>query len=491
MHRTYRSKGRAYERLRQPNLPRGCLPSRLRYIPCILCFAMLGQIEFVSERSHTTAHRPKDTIVWSTDLHAGPIGCQIEMFASIGVPTFAEIDFPNCHFFHDAHGRNLCVDPDSGGLRFDDWRGFSLDPNAKERSMFLSHFYQSNENFKRTNTILCSHPAANCEIYLPFREKSIIIYNTQRIEFGRDDRYVWWRKPYYANDSKLRWQIWVSHLKDISDSKRNLVAANNMYDKMSMEYLTGVRTRYIPSWCGSEDCNPLQKSKYKPVRQEVVLVPYRTNLVYSRAAIPEDGWPNVKEPSHNDPLEHAIFEELRALQADSQSVFNLISVPRAFPPTGKFQSVCDFLNFKAVIFIPYVPSTMFFFQIYRANVPILAPTQQLLATWIREHRILWETTYGFPERLSTKFHSQLPHPSRFDAESRIEWFSFYDIYNTESFPFISYFNNWTEAAQIVKRINFAEVSFQMMRHNSKEFKRIRKIWLDVFRSLAHARSLPV
>ena len=53
----------------------------------------------------------------------------------------------------------------------------------------------------------------------------------------------------------------------------------------------------------------------------------------------------------------------------------------------------QFRNFDVVL-IPYQASTMFFFQLYRASVPMLVPSKRLMVEWVRDHRLLWEYLYG-------------------------------------------------------------------------------------------------
>ena len=423
--------------------------------------------------------------LWSTDLHAGPVGCQLSMFESLNVDVTAQIDFSNCKFFVNRRGKDLCADKHSG-LRFDRNRGYSLDPNPNVTRLRLFGYYRGDDEFRQADIVMCSHPVANCELYLPFN-KSLIIYNTQRVEFGRNDEFIWWRQPHLKEDRHLRWRQWVTNLRALSKSERNVIAANNLYDVKHMEYLTGIKPQYIPSWCGHMP-HEMEKDTYEPLRDELVLTPYRTNLEYAKDSIPHQGWPSKRSKAHYDPLEHAIFDGLRAISGNS-SRLNLINMRTAFPPKGKFKTMQDFRDFRAVLFIPYVPSVMFFFEIYRTNVPILAPSRKLLGQWVAEHRILWETSYGNPDVLANgSLHALLPNPNKFDASSRKEWMKFYDVYAIDVFPHILYFDSWEHAVQIVEHTDFAAVSKSMRIHNIQEYTRIRGMW-DVIISRIRQRKL--
>ena len=417
--------------------------------------------------------------LWSTDLHAGPIGCQLEMLKTMNLEVVAKIDFPNCAFFRNSDGNNICADTRKlKVLSYDDWRGFSLDPSPAALRRNFYDAYKHDKEFNDVDYVMCSHPAANCELYLAFN-KSIIIYNTQRIEFGRDDEYVWWRQPFLGNRT-ARWQHWSSNLRHLSQNHAHLIAANNRYDVNHMLYHTGVKAKYIPSWCGGE-LDEVSSVIYDPQRSELILTPYRLNLEYSPDSIPISGWPTERDI---DPTEHPLFAELQTLQSKD---FKVISMSAGFPG-GKFESFSSFRAFKAAVVIPYQASTMFFFQLYRSATPILAPSAKLLISWVQKYRILWEVSYGNPPRSSKKHKLEnYPNPNNFDAESRRAWIKFFDIYQTDTFPHILYFDSWSDLSRLAQNTDFAKVSDSMRRHNMQEFHRIRRLWLKEFAELDIAR----
>ena len=415
-----------------------------------------------------------DTHIWTTDLHAGPIGCQIQMFNALGIGVLAQIDFPNCKFFRNTNGRDLCT-TDRGGLNNNQMRGYSLDPFPQKTIARLRRHYRYVQDFQKADYVFCSHPVANCEIYLD-SGKSIIVYATTRIEFGRNDEFVWWRKPYIGRDKDERWFAWATTLTALASSAHHIVAANNLYDVTYIEYMTGTEVLYIPSWCAGLPSD-FSRISYNPQVDEFVLAPYRLNLEYDKSSIPLEGWPeNDHRQYEDDVLQHPIFNGLNDLETEKR--FKLVSMNSAM--NGKFKSVHQFHRFRGVIFIPYQASTMFFFEIYRACVPILAPSQSLLAHWIETERLMWEVSYGNPERINLTLHSHLPSPNAFDARSRKMWMDFYDIYNHDVFPHLMYFNDWDEAASIALRTDLHQVSKRMCDHNVKEYHRIRMLWLDAF-----------
>lgn len=103
-------------------------------------------------------------------------------------------------------------------LSYDDGKGFGLDPcpttirrrffDAYKFVLVYSIFHQRNllitqgtdlhvlrfelclrrdPEMWRVDLVICSHPAANCELYLPLN-KSMLILATTRLEFGRNDQ---------------------------------------------------------------------------------------------------------------------------------------------------------------------------------------------------------------------------------------------------------------------------------------------------------------
>ena len=418
--------------------------------------------------------------LWSTDLHAAPVGCQIDIMNSINVDVVAKIDFANCGFFTNSEGQDICAK--THGLKVfqqDGWKGFSLDPSPALLRRKFYDAYKNDKEFGQVDYVMCSHPAANCELYLAFN-KSMVVYSTTRVEFGRNDEYVWWRQPYLGNRT-ARWNHWLSNLKQLYNSPLHLVAANNRYDVNHMLYHTGVRAKYIPSWCGGA-LSAVTDGTYDPQRSELVLTPYRLNLEYAPESVPEHGWPLDREKMI-DSNEHPVFDKLRAIQSDD---FNLISMSDAFP--SGFETISEFGAFRAAVVIPYQASTMFFFELYRSATPIIAPSLNLLLDWVKKYRILWEVSYGNPPRSTeTQDFDKFPNPNAFDAESRKHWLQFFDIYQKDVFPHILYFNSWSHAVEMVKNTDLRKVSEKMREHNVLEYHRIQGWWRRELDTLDKAR----
>ena len=79
---------------------------------------------------------------------------------------------------------------------------------------------------QEVDVVICTHAASLCELYMPF-DKALIVIASTRYEIGRHD--------------ETRWRLWNDNLQRIADKKGNYVAANNLYDKMYIEYFTGIK----------------------------------------------------------------------------------------------------------------------------------------------------------------------------------------------------------------------------------------------------------
>jgi len=330
--------------------------------------------------------------LWVTDLHASPMGCSVSLFDSIGAHITAKIQHDNCIHYLDSSGQTSCAN--ARGLQVlknDALEGVGLDPCPKAlRTKFFEH-YRSDLEFREINAVLCSHPVANCELYLPFN-KSIIVYATTRLEFGRQDGNIDWRLPFVSKYSEERWLEWVRNLQAIASSGDNFIAANNAYDAKYIEYFTGLKAEYIPSWCGGTAESLVLPRVYAPRRLDILLTPYRSNLEFTRKDIPVNGWPSRKNADISPPLEHPLFDDLWKVVEELQVPFTVRTQQVAFP--SGFNSSEDISQFPASIFIPYQASSMTFFELYRLSIPLLVPSKKLLLSWVFDHGLLWERVYG-------------------------------------------------------------------------------------------------
>ena len=417
-------------------------------------------------------------ILWVTDFHAAPSMCNSNIFSHLNLYLNAKIDFGNCEHFTKDDGGSVCANQNGlKALAFDNWNGFGLHPCPKNTREEFFFAYRHDEEFASASAVMCSHPVANCELYMPF-SKPIILYATTRIEFGRNDKFVPWRNHWVKHEDKAQkaWSHWLNNLLAIASDPQNRILANNLYDAKYIEYFTGIKPVVLPSWCGPSG-KQMHPSRYRPTQTDVLLTPYRTNLEYQAHNIPRSGWPDMDGwTSISAPLSHPIFDDLFAeVKSREMHTFRLNTIQNAFP--DGYEHISDLSNFPVFLFIPYQASTMSFFELYRLNVPMLVPSKTLLLKWMSKHRIMFERVYGQPDELLRKQASpSIPSPNSFEIDDARVWVNFYDIYQEDTFPHLLYFESWANALDILTSINLEEVSRAMKDHNRNEFFRIVRLW---------------
>ena len=407
---------------------------------------------------------PNRLYLWTTDFHSGPSMCNAEVYRQLGIVSHLEVDFGNCVY----HG--VCKDR-LDVLQYNDWHGFSLDPCPhKQRQQFYER-YKEDKEMARVDLVICSHPASNCELYLPLN-KSLIVFATTRIEFGRYDAEVGWRKPIMDKQSStvadVRWREWVHNLRLIASSKRNIVAANSLYDKYYIEHFTGIsNVHFLPSLCKPADATLL---RYSPFRSQFLIGPSRDNL---------DLGPQCSEWQCKADL-HPLYLGLQgALNRTAERTGYVLQVSRIRELYPSF-ALQDVLNHRAVIVFPYQSSTMMLTELYRANVPMLAPSKHFLQQWDLDYSFLFERVYGHPyilpeTRDHSNAHTERPDPNSKDPAALDHWISLFDIY---SWPHVLLFDNWDQLASLMLSTDFRRVHELMAAHNAMEEKRIVQVWRE-------------
>ncbi|KAG2388533.1 hypothetical protein C9374_000697 [Naegleria lovaniensis] len=391
--------------------------------------------------------------LWTSDFHAAPIGCNMNILSEVGIETHAEIDYENCRHFPGTCKTRLKV------LSIDGWKGVSLDPCPNKIRRDFFHAYRNDPEMQRVDAVICSHPVANCELYLPFN-KSLIVYATTRLEFGRNDRFIDWRKPYFTSANTYRWISWVKTLQKIAANPRNIIAANNKYDAEYISYHTGLKVEYIPSWCGDFP----ESTKYNPVRTEILLGPYRDNLNY---------------PSFDEQiaLKHPIMTDLSNAAAKTKTKLTFVRMRIIYPQ----YSISDLASHPAIVLIPYQVSVMSFFEYYRLNIPLFVPSLSLMIKWQLEHNNMWERVYGDPERV-VKMDDGIPSPYENSKASLEYWLKYSDYY---TFPHIQTFDNFEDLIYKIENSDLKAISDNMKVFNAKQREELKATWTKIKNNILH------
>ncbi|CAG9462724.1 unnamed protein product [Pedinophyceae sp. YPF-701] len=397
--------------------------------------------------------------LWNVDLHAGPIACNMDLFYDIGVEVHAENDFGNCISFNTCKDR-LKV------LQFDDWRGFSLDPDPEKLRRDFFEAYRDDPEMQRVDMVICSHPAANCELFLPLN-KPMIIYPTTRLEFGRNDEVVEWRKPYISDNSPRRWKQWVANIQTMAEDPKHIFAANNLFDAAYLQYHTGVKALTLPSWCGSHI-----KAKWDPdLRLPILIGPYRDNLDFPQFR---------KDETWAHPIMEGLKHALDAHNAKSSGSARVMERIRDLYDTFDWARIA---KHPCMIWIPYQLSVMSFFEAYRTGIPVFAPARALLREWHAKHDLTWERIYGYPERLDESW--DLPYsPNSEDDESFSFWLEYADFYQM---PHVQLFESWDHLMELLDTVDLQRVHDDMMAYSERLYSSLKMAWkTHINAALAHA-----
>jgi hypothetical protein len=295
-------------------------------------------------------------------------------------------------------------------------------------------FYKDQIEMNLVDAFVCFHPAAMCELYMPFNRSMIVIAST-RYELAR-----------YEPE---RWNKWNENLIAISRDPKNVVAANNRYDAEYIRYFTGINATVLPSYC------QYTHVEYHPTRKQILLAPI-----------------------HGRPLELFFMKSLR------QSLKNFDKGSVRIEPIRRLYEryeYSDLANHPAIIHVPYQVSVMSFFEQYRMNIPLFFPSLKLLTDWHYEQGVViertWDRTlYGIKPNSShiTGVLSGVPDPNNEqDREAIRYWLAFSDFYQ---WPHITYFNSTDDLLLKLVSTDFQAISSKMKAYNKKVGTNLVTTW---------------
>eukprot|EP01038_Epipyxis_sp_PR26KG_P011271 gene11271-15122_t len=393
--------------------------------------------------------------IWTSDFHSGPINCQMPIFREAGAVVHAEVDYGNCIYSGYCKDR-LKV------LKLDEGKGFSLENNGLTPHQTTDSFHEAYVNdpeFQRVDAFFCSHPVANCQLYIPF-QKPIIIFATTRLEFGRDDGGIFWRLPYWTEEKgAVMWKKWIKDLRQLAKNPRNIIAANNLYDVHYINYFAGVQVTYIPSWCGdlNHEFDAIRNNlpiyqpipTYSPSKDRFLLGPYRTNLDLMRNG-----------STTSSPELHPITIQMRKSQVTAQHAIAIEFMQIEFKNGYVYG---DLVKYSGIVLFPYQVSSISFFEFYRLNIPLFIPSIKLLKEWHSRYDILWERIYGWPKRL-INIKTDLLDPNSNSNESFAQWIEYADYYN---FPHVQLFDNFDQLFSMLASSDLYAISRAMKKYNQK------------------------
>lgn len=371
--------------------------------------------------------KSKPLVIWSSDFHVTPVHDLKTYLAPIGVRFIDKsLDLQRCHQTNTCEGmKTLKVITPNNGLNLD----YSLIPRFYDA-------YKNDTEIQRVDAFACFHMASLCELYEPFN-KSLIIIATIRYEHGRF--------------GKERWTKWNENLVRYASMPRNVVGANNLYDVEYIKYFTGIRPQLLPSFCNYTNAS------YSPTTMEFLFAKNR-----------------------NTPFFQLFLKNFTDAHKNANSTFKITPLRDKYS-TYKYPDIAAHLG---IVHVPYQVSVMSFFEQYRMNIPLFAPSKELLVHWECKYCALWDRTWNWLSKWREDRSTIDPHPSQRsvpDPNSRSVtakryWVNFCDYYQ---FPNVIYYNSVEDLVHILESIALDQlmtISKRMRMFNIQEDKRLRGKW---------------
>lgn len=142
---------------------------------------------------------------------------------------------------------------------------------------------------------------------------------------------------------------------------------------------------------------------------------------------------------------------------------------------------------------------MSFFEQYRMNMPLFAPSKQLLIEWELKHTAMrertWSGAYGpRPNGSAIESHTSqrsVPDPNSYNEHAVRYWLNFCDYYQL---PYVTYYDSMQHLVRILETITseqLQKISEQMKVFNIREEKKLRLKWKNILLKIAkHSSNNP-
>jgi len=300
--------------------------------------------------------------------------------------------------------------------------GFS--PNESTKRQFVEA-YRDDPEFAAVDIVMCFHPSAMCELFMPLRKRLFVVATT-RYETGRH--------------SKAEWLAWNANLKRIAADPKNVVAANNLYDAKYIEYFTGIEPVLWPSVTTME-------ARYNATSTDILV------------------------PAMHSPGRKALWARLRQVS------------PRFVPLKTKYghytyEQLCE--N-TAILHLPYQTSIMSLFEQYAMGIPILVPSPEFLWDLHDEHDLVTERTWERVRTGKRPTGSALPGVDKADVhdpnndrnkDAFLHWIRYADFYQ---WPHILTFDSWDGLRTLIDATDWVTVSKRMVEEAAQQMTRMQSI----------------
>lgn len=301
--------------------------------------------------------------------------------------------------------------------------------------------YRDDPEIQRVDMFFCAHGVASCEIYLSF-DKPMLIQVTTRYELGRHSVHEW------TNFNRLLVYLFHKWPRAVPDLMPHFLTANNLYDKHYVQYFTGLTEDEV-LLLPSDLSHAMGGATYgAPTRRTVLIGPRRVS---------------------SEVLKRTVITRMEAPDSLLRAEFMGDVYPH--------YEHADLCQHVAVILLPYQVSFMTFFELYRMNIPLFAPSLGLLIQWHMQSTILseltWNRVYGHPGPSPlppAPAYASWPDPNDDRSiESLRFWLAKSDFY---TFPHITTFDSMDDLVQKINDIEhqglWTNISWNMSEFNKRQ-----------------------
>lgn len=285
----------------------------------------------------------------------------------------------------------------------------------------VDKFYDKYKDYlNQFDAFIVTHNASFALLYEKFN-KPIIIVNSTRYE-----------NP-FTNDP-VKWKWLDDYLKKGVAEGRIFIVSNNKGDQHYLEYLTGLKSKHIPSMC------LYTNAKYRGIKDGFIL------------------------NAHNK------SEVLANISSTNASLIQNDKLKKKY----KWQ---DLYDFKGIVHFPYQISTMSIFEQYSANVPLFFPTKEFLLklhSTYPKHVLSKLSFYQVSNAPSSEI---LGNPNNTNDPKVLQrWIDAADFYDPENMPYIQYFDSFEHLEHLLQTVNVQEISSNMKQYNIKRKAEAVEAW---------------
>lgn len=394
-------------------------------------------------------------VIWSINNHDAPLHDLTNLLSPLGVKFINRNVSPrhNCKHFNGCNA--------SQSLKVINYKITYDHCFATERYLVQSFYeaYRDDPEMKSVDAFICYDTAVICSLYEPFN-KSLIIIPTARYN-------------HWTCTEPETWRPFNEKIRRYAADQRNVIAANNLYDVEYTHWFTGIRGRYLPSFCNYSGTTYIRT---RPTEY----------LIWRRARYPRAG------------LQPRFIDEFGNATKALDGRVRLIEVTIAYP---NGYSMIDIASYAGIVHIPYQTSTMSVFEQYRMNIPLFFPSRELLVDWHMNYAVIccrgrqqFPCNYGekVPKnKMQTgspieRFAGvEVPDPNDDVTRSAVDyWLALSDFF---TFPHITYFNSSDHLAQLLDGMrpgDLQRISAKMREFNRSVKRDLLMEWKGILHRIA-------